>query len=88
MIRKIHEGTDSTEEHMATTEQKEAKISGNDSITSAQVPEMVGETLEMNVDATAGTNTDKIITKTNTSSSEEVDEEALEGEEKIGKDGE
>jgi len=88
MIRKIHEGTDSTEEHIATTEQKEVKTSGDDSITSAQVPEMIGETLEMNVDTAAGTNTDKIITKTNTSSSEEIDEEALEGEEKIGKDGE
>ncbi|XP_026828403.1 nucleosome-remodeling factor subunit NURF301 isoform X1 [Ooceraea biroi] len=90
MIRKMHEDTESTEERAAATaEQREAKASGNDSVASAQVPDMVGDTVEVDVDASAGSNTDKTITKTSTStsSSEEVDEEALEGEEKVGKDG-
>lgn len=92
MIRKMHEDIDSTEERVAaTTTQKEVKVSGVDSLASAQVPEIVGETVEVNADAaSAGMNTDKTSTKTNasSSSSEEIDEEALEGEEKIGKDGE
>lgn len=87
MIRKMQEGTDSTEDRAAaTTEQKEAKT-GDNSV--AQVPEVVGETVEVDADATsAATNTDKTATKTgaSTSSSEEVDEEQ-EGDEKVGKDG-
>lgn len=91
MIRKMHEGADSVE--MVATEQSgEAKVSGEDSAPATQVPEVVGETVEVEADASsnAATNSnDKTNAKnsTSTSSSEDVDEEALEGEEKIGKDG-
>lgn len=88
MIRRMHEGTDSLEERMAiVTDQSETKASGEESVT--QVPEVVGETVEVDADASSSTNTDKVTAKTSTStsSSEDVDEEALEGEEKIGKDG-
>ncbi|XP_072747484.1 LOW QUALITY PROTEIN: nucleosome-remodeling factor subunit NURF301 [Anoplolepis gracilipes] len=88
MIRRMHEGTDSLEERMAiVTDQSETKVSSEESVT--QVPEVVGETIEVDADASSSANTDKITTKTSTStsSSEDVDEEALEGEEKIGKDG-
>lgn len=87
MIRRMHEGTDSLEERMAVvTDQGESKTSGEESV--PQVPEVVGETVEVDADASV-TNTDKIAAKTSTStsSSEDVDEEALDGEEKIGKDG-
>lgn len=89
MIRKMHEGTDSVEDRAAgKTEQKEAKASGNDAVACAQVPERAGETVEVDTEASR-TNTDKTTTKPNASvsSSEEIDEEALDGEEKIGKDG-
>ncbi|XP_020295522.1 nucleosome-remodeling factor subunit NURF301 isoform X2 [Pseudomyrmex gracilis] len=87
MIRKMHEGADSVE-----TEQGEAKVSSENSAPATQVPEVVGETVEVEADASstsAATNNDKTNAKnsTSTSSSEDVDEEALEGEEKIGKDG-
>ncbi|GAB1859808.1 Nucleosome-remodeling factor subunit NURF301 [Camponotus japonicus] len=88
MIRRMHEGTDSLEERMAiVTDQSETKASGEESVT--QVPEVVGETVEVDADASSSTNTDKVTAKTSTStsSSEDIDEEALEGEEKIGKDG-
>ncbi|XP_071580477.1 uncharacterized protein [Temnothorax nylanderi] len=65
-----------------------AKLSNNESTPVTQVPEVVGETVEVDakVPSTA-TNTNK-NTKTNvfTSSSEDVEEETLEGEEKVGKD--
>lgn len=86
MIRRMHEGTDSLEERMAiVTDQSEAKASGEESVT--QIPEVVGETVEVDADASV-TNRDKTTAKnsTSTSSSEDIDEEA-EGEEKIGKDG-
>lgn len=89
MLRKMHESTEPTADR-AATDRKEAKTPGDDSVASAQVPEVVGETIEVDTEATqSGTNTDKAIAKTNaSSSSEEVDEETLEGDEKIGKDGE
>lgn len=88
MIRRMHEGTDSLEERMAAvTNQNETKISHEESVT--QVPEVVGETVEVDADASSSAHADKttVKTSTSTSSSEDVDEEALEGEEKIGKDG-
>lgn len=87
MIRKMHESTDTFDEHTTVmTEQGETKVSGEESTT--QVPEVVGETVEVDAETTA-TNTDKTTkTSASTSSSEDIDEEALEGEEKIGKDGE
>lgn len=89
MIRKMHENTDAFNEHTAAmTEQGEKKVSSEESTT--QVPEVVGETVEVDAEASStATNTDKITkTSASTSSSEDIDEEALEGEEKIGKDGE
>ncbi|XP_011691661.1 PREDICTED: nucleosome-remodeling factor subunit NURF301 isoform X2 [Wasmannia auropunctata] len=90
MIRKMHEGTDAPNERTsAVTEQGETKTSGDKSTSAAQVPEAVGETVVVDAEASStATNTDK-ATKTNasTSSSEDLDEETLEGEEKIGKDG-
>lgn len=87
MIRKMHENTDLD---TVMTEQSETKISGDESTPATQVPDVVGETVE--VDAEASTNamsTDKTTkTSTSTSSSEDIDEETVEGEEKIGKDGE
>ncbi|KMQ97122.1 nucleosome-remodeling factor subunit nurf301 [Lasius niger] len=83
MIRRMHEGTDSLEERMAiVTDQSEAKASGEESVT--QIPEVVGETVEVDADASVTKTTAK--NSTSTSSSEDIDEEA-EGEEKIGKDG-
>jgi len=89
MIRRMHEGTDSLDERAAvTTEQGETKVSSEESIAAMQVPEVVGETVEVDAD-TSLTATDKNTkTSTSTSSSEDIDEEALEEEEKIGKDGE
>lgn len=91
MIRKMHESTDAFDEHTTVmTEQGETKVSSEESTT--QVPEVVGETVEVDTEASStntATNTDKITkTSASTSSSEDIDEEALEGEEKIGKDGE
>lgn len=91
VIRKMHEGTDPSEERVtAAADSKEAKASGDDPVAPAQVPETVGDTVEVDADVTStGTNTDKTTAKTNNSAlSEEADEETLEGEEKIGKDGE
>lgn len=91
MIRRMHEGTDSLEERMAvTTEQGEAKIPSEESTPAIQVPEVVGETVEVDADASlTAINTDKSTkTSASTSSSEDIDEETLEEEEKIGKDGE
>lgn len=95
MIRKMHESTDgldtsSIERTAVMTEQDESKVSSNESTPATQVPEVVGETVEVDAEASStATNTDKTMkTSTSTSSSEDVDEETLEGEEKIGKDGE
>ncbi|XP_036150042.1 nucleosome-remodeling factor subunit NURF301 isoform X2 [Monomorium pharaonis] len=91
MIRKMHENADAFDERTTgTMEQSETKTSGDESTPATQVPEVVGETVE--VDATeassTATNTDKTTkNSTSTSSSEDIDEETLEGEEKIGKDG-
>lgn len=88
MIRRMHEGTDSLEERMAVTTEGEAKISNEESTSAMQVPEVVGETVEVDADASlTAMNTDKNTKSTSTSSSEDIDEETLEEEEKIGKDG-
>lgn len=89
MIRKMHEGTDALDERTTVmTEQGETKISGDESTPATQVPEVVGETVEVDAEASNTTNTDKTTkTSTSTSSSEDIDEDTLEGEEKIGKDG-
>ncbi|XP_018403305.1 PREDICTED: nucleosome-remodeling factor subunit NURF301-like isoform X2 [Cyphomyrmex costatus] len=89
MIRKMHENTDALDERTAViTEQSETKISGDESTPAVQVPEVVGETVEVDAEVSNMTNTDKTIkTSTSTSSSEDVDEDTLEGEEKVGKDG-
>ncbi|XP_071582396.1 uncharacterized protein [Temnothorax nylanderi] len=86
----MHENVDVLDERIAVMEQgaNGAKLSNNESTPVTQVPEVVGETVEVDakVSSTA-TNTNK-NTKTNvfTSSSEDVEEETLEGEEKVGKD--
>ncbi|KAL6258442.1 hypothetical protein P5V15_010398 [Pogonomyrmex californicus] len=87
MIRKMHENTDSVEENTtAITEQNETKVSGEESTSATQVPEVVSETVEIDTDVS--TNMDKTTkTSASTSSSEDIDEDTLEGEEKIGKDG-
>lgn len=88
MIRKMHENTDTLDERMMT-DHGDTKVSSNESTPATQVPEVVGETVEVDADSSTATNTDKTTkTSTSTSSSEDVDEETLEGEEKIGKDGE
>ncbi|KAL0125669.1 hypothetical protein PUN28_004623 [Cardiocondyla obscurior] len=89
MIRKMHENTDAFDDRTAaTTEQNETKVSNNESTPATQVPEVVGETVEVDTEASTTTNGDKTTkTSTPTSSSEDVDEETLDGEEKIGKDG-
>ncbi|CAL7947538.1 unnamed protein product [Xylocopa violacea] len=88
MVRRIHEGTDSLEEQLAAvTEQQETKPAEDTNTkenTQKPVTENVGDGIDNNL---ADGNKD---TKTGTSSSEEIDEEVLEGEEaisKIGKDG-
>ncbi|XP_054008049.1 nucleosome-remodeling factor subunit NURF301 isoform X1 [Hylaeus anthracinus] len=93
MVRRIHEGTDSLEERLAAvTEQQEAKPR-EESITRENVPDMVAENVEVDgVDADMSVDAANKSVKagTSTSSSEEIDEEALEGEDgisKIGKDG-
>lgn len=88
MIRKMHENTDVFDERTAVTEQGETKVSSNES--TSQVPEVVGETVEVDAEASSNaTSTDKTTkTSASTSSSEDIDEEMVEGEEKIGKDGE
>lgn len=100
MIRQMHEGADSLEDRLAAiTEQRgETKaptlVEESSAAVTAQVPEVVGETVEIDGDVSSsatGTNTDKTVkTSTSTSSSEDIDDETLEGEEgvaKIGKDG-
>ncbi|XP_018361113.1 PREDICTED: nucleosome-remodeling factor subunit NURF301 isoform X2 [Trachymyrmex cornetzi] len=89
MIRKMHESTDALDERTTVmTEQGETKISSDESIPATQVPEVIGETVEVDAEASNTTNTDKTTkTSTSTSSSEDIDEDTLEGEEKIGKDG-
>ncbi|XP_076233089.1 nucleosome-remodeling factor subunit NURF301 E(bx) isoform X2 [Calliopsis andreniformis] len=89
MVRRIHEGTDSLEEQLAAvTDQQESKPS--DEITTREnAPETVAENVEVDgVDADDATNK-SVKTAMSGSSSEEIDEEALEGEgiSKIGKDG-
>lgn len=90
MIRKMHENTDALDERTAITGQGETKVSNNESTPATQVPEVVGETVEVDAEASSTTtNTEKTIkTSASTSSSEDIDEETLEGEEKVGKDGE
>ncbi|XP_025163350.1 nucleosome-remodeling factor subunit NURF301 isoform X1 [Harpegnathos saltator] len=96
MVRKMHE--DSPEDRLttATEQQKDAKASTviDESAANAQVPDVVSETVEVDADTSSSTtapSTDKAVkTSASTSSSEDVDEEMLEGEEgvtKIGKDG-
>lgn len=90
MIRKMHESTDALDEHTTVmTEQGETRVSSDESTPATQVPEVVGETVEVDAEGSSiVTNTDKNKTSASTSSSEDVDEETLEGDEKIGKDGE
>ncbi|XP_011164539.2 nucleosome-remodeling factor subunit NURF301 isoform X2 [Solenopsis invicta] len=88
MMRKIRESTDTLNERSTgMPEQNETKTSGDELTPATQVPEVVGETIEVDTEASStATNTDKTTkTSASTSSSEDVDEEALEGEEKIGK---
>lgn len=91
MVRRIHEGTDSLEEQLAAvTDQQETKPS-NEAAARESVPEVVAENVEVDgVDADLSADTGNKGIKTGaSSSSEEIDEEALEGEgiSKIGKDG-
>lgn len=90
MVRKMHESTDTLDEHTTVmTEQGETRVSSDESTPATQVPEVVGETVEVDAEGSSiVTNTDKNKTNSSTSSSEDVDEETLEGDEKIGKDGE
>lgn len=99
MVRRMHEDTDSLEDRLAavTEQQKDAKTSAaiDEAAAIAQVPDVVGETVEVDADTSSSataTNTDKPAkTNASTSSSEDIDEEMMEGEEgitKIGKDGE
>lgn len=93
----MHEGADSLEDRLAamTEQQGEAKASVQESslAATAQVPQVVGETVDIDgdVSSSAATNTDKTAkTSNSTSSSEDIDDETLEGDEdvaKIGKDG-
>lgn len=90
-MRRIHEGTDSLEEQLAAvTDQQETKPS-NESATKESIPEVVAENVEVDgVDADLSADAgNKGVKGTSTSSSEEIDEEALEGDgvSKIGKDG-
>lgn len=98
-MRRMHENNDSLEDRLAavTEQQKDAKMSVvvDESAANIQVPDMISETVEIDADTSSSataTNTDKAVKNSaSTSSSEDVDEEMLEGEEgitKIGKDGE
>ncbi|KAG7208953.1 hypothetical protein KM043_015126 [Ampulex compressa] len=97
MVRRMHEGTDSLEERLAAvTEQQEPKVPTDERTAGEHVPEMVAESMEVDgLDGemcnTLGTDTSKgVKVVTSTSSSEEIDEDVLEGEDgiaKIGKDG-
>ncbi|KAK9296382.1 hypothetical protein QLX08_009595 [Tetragonisca angustula] len=92
MVRRIHEGTDSLEEQLAAvTEQQETKSSeesnAKENTQKLNTENMETDSVETNL--TDGVNKD-VKASTSSSSSEEIDEEMLEGEEgisKIGKDG-
>ncbi|XP_006608523.1 nucleosome-remodeling factor subunit NURF301 isoform X2 [Apis dorsata] len=92
MVRRIHEGTDSLEEQLsAVTEQQEIKTS-EDSNTKENTQKIIPENVEIDsvdTNLTDGINKE-VKACTSSSSSEEIDEEILEGDEsisKIGKDG-
>lgn len=90
MVRRIHEGSDSLEEQLAAvTEQQETKPSEQKSSGKENAQEMgIGNVEAARVDPNLSDKRGK--PGASTSSSEEVDEEALEGEEnvsKFGKDG-
>ncbi|XP_033322004.1 nucleosome-remodeling factor subunit NURF301 E(bx) isoform X1 [Megalopta genalis] len=89
MVRRIHEGSDSLEAQLAAvTDQQDAKPA-EESSTKENAPEVVAENVEVDSVDTDLDAANKNV-KTSTSSSEEIDEEALEGEDgisKIGKDG-
>ncbi|XP_077275780.1 nucleosome-remodeling factor subunit NURF301 E(bx) isoform X1 [Temnothorax americanus] len=91
MIRKMHENADALDERTAVMEQgaNGGKLSSNESTPVTQVPEVIGETVEVDAETlSTATNTNKNTkTSASTSSSEDVEEETLEGEEKVGKDG-
>lgn len=92
MVRRIHEGTDSLEEQLAAvTEQQETKSSeessAKENTQKLNTENMETDSVETNL--TDGVNKD-VKAGASSSSSEEIDEEMLEGEEgisKIGKDG-
>lgn len=92
MVRRIHEGTDSLEEQLAAvTEQQETKSSeesnAKENTQKLNTENMDTDSVETNL--TDGVNKD-VKASTSSSSSEEIDEEMLEGDEgisKIGKDG-
>lgn len=89
MVRRIHEGTDSLEERLAVVSgQSEDKGKQNAPIVSDQVPEVVGETVEVEGESESTTDLAK-LTKTPSSSSEDVEEEVMETEDgvKVNKDG-
>lgn len=92
MVRRIHEGTDSLEEQLsAVTEQQEIKTS-EDSNTKENTQKIIPENVEIDsvdTNLTDGVNKE-VKACTSSSSSEEIDEEILEGDEsisKIGRDG-
>ncbi|XP_048270698.1 nucleosome-remodeling factor subunit NURF301 isoform X2 [Bombus terrestris] len=92
MVRRIHEGTDSLEEQLAAvTEQQETK-SSEESNAKENTQKLGTENVEtdgVDTNLTDGVNKD-VKASISSSSSEEIDEEVLEGEEgisKIGKDG-
>ncbi|XP_033215194.1 nucleosome-remodeling factor subunit NURF301 isoform X2 [Belonocnema kinseyi] len=89
MVRRIHEGTDSLEERLAVVSgQSEDKEKQNNPVVSDQVPEVVGETVEVEGESEPTTDLTK-LTKTPSSSSEDVEEEVMETEDgiKVNKDG-
>ena len=89
MVRRIHEGTDSLEERLAVVSgQSEDKENQNTPVASHQVPEVIGETVEVVGESESTTDLAK-LTKTPSSSSEDVDEEPMETDDgvKENKDG-
>ncbi|XP_024944598.1 nucleosome-remodeling factor subunit NURF301 isoform X2 [Cephus cinctus] len=97
MVRRIHEGTDSLEERLAAVSGQNEEPSVTEKTADRQnTAESTGENMEVdNVDSeltasNADLSTKNTKTSTSVSSSEEVEEDLLEGEEgttKIGKDG-
>ncbi|XP_032667402.1 nucleosome-remodeling factor subunit NURF301 isoform X2 [Odontomachus brunneus] len=98
MMRRMQEDNDSLEDRLAaaTEQQKDSKtsIAIDESAAAMQVPDVISETVEIDADTSSSvtaTSTEKAVKNSaSTSSSEDVDEEMLEGEEgitKIGKDG-